>query len=587
MRDAATRERGRVRRWNGGHTEGEGEDRPALVIRNARVLDVFGDTWRPADVTIAGGRIAAVGPAQSSSAEAFDAGGRPLVPGFIDGHVHIESTLLTPKGFAAAALPRGTTAVVADPHEIANVLGVPGVQYMVAAAAGLPFDAFFTAPSCVPSTSLETAGARLEAPQLAGLLADPRVVGLAEVMNYPAVLAGDRSMLAKIEAARAAGKPIDGHAPGLRGEDLQRYAAWGIDSDHEATELDEAREKLVAGMYLMIREGSAAKNMEALLPAVTAGSRHRCLLVTDDLTPTDLVDRGHLDAVLAEAVANGLPPTWALAMVTWNAAQRFRLWDRGAVAPGYRADLVLLEDDRSFRPVAVFKDGRLVVRDGVLCTPIAHGSAAETMGTVHVGALDAEAIRLPVSAPGRRVRAIGLVPDQIVTEALAVAPAIRDGRMVADPSRDLSKLVVVERHGKGGGIGVGLVCGLGLRAGALASTVAHDSHNLIAAGVEDRDILAALRAVCEAGGGLAVAARGEAVATLPLPVAGLMSLEPAAIVAAGLAKATAVARELGAVPQHPFMTLSFLALPVIPSLRLTDLGLVDVAAQRIVSLELR
>ena len=563
-------------------------DRPAeLAIRNAQVLDVFGDVWRPADVTIAGGRIVAVGPPHSAgAAETFDARGRPLVPGFIDGHMHIESTMLTPEGFAAAALPHGTTAVVADPHEIANVLGIPGVRYMLAAAAGLPFDAFFTAPSCVPSTSLETAGARLEAPDLARLLADARVVGLAEVMNYPAVLAGDPAMVAKIEAARAAGKPVDGHAPGLRGEDLQRYAAWGIDSDHEATALDEAREKLAAGMFLMIREGSAARNLRTLLPAVTAGTRHRCLLVTDDLAPTDLVERGHLDAVLAAAAANGLPPTWALAMVTWNAAQRFRLWDRGAVAPGYRADLALLEDERAFRPAAVFKDGRLVARDGALCTPIARRLAGDTMGTVRAGALDADRIRLRAPAPGRLVRAIGLVPEQIVTEALAVQPAVREGQVVADPPRDLLKLVVVERHGKGGGIGVGLVRGLGLRAGAVASSVAHDSHNLIAAGVDDRDLLAALGAVCETGGGLAVAAGGEAVAALPLPVAGLMSPEPAAAVAAGLAKATAAARELGAAPQHPFMTLSFLALPVIPALRLTDLGLVDVAAQRLVGLEL-
>lgn len=570
-----------------GGAGGGGGLRPELIIRNARVLDVFADAWRPADVAIAGGRILAVGPAPAAAgAVTFDAAGRPLVPGFLDGHVHIESAMLTPEGFAAAALPHGTTAVVADPHEIANVLGAPGVRYMLAAAAGLPFDAFFTAPSCVPSTSLETAGARLEAPDLARLLADPRVVGLAEVMNYPAVLAGEPGMVAKIEAARAAGKPVDGHAPGLRGDDLQRYAAWGIDSDHEATELDEARERLAAGMFLMIREGSAARNLKALLPAVTAGTRHRCLLVTDDLAPTDLVERGHLDVVLAAAVANGLPPTWALAMVTWNAAQRFRLWDRGAVAPGYRADLVLLEDERAFRPAAAFKDGRLVARAGALCAPIARRPAGDTMGTVRAGALDADRIRLRAPAPGRLVRAIGLVPDQIVTEALAAQPAVRDGQVVADPSRDLLKLVVVERHGKGGGIGVGLVRGLGLRAGAVASSVAHDSHNLIAAGADDRDILAALGAVCEAGGGLAVAAAGEAVAALPLPVAGLMSPEPAAAVAAGLAKVTAAARELGAAPQHPFMTLSFLALPVIPALRLTDLGLVDVAAQRLVPLAL-
>ena len=559
---------------------------PELVIRNARVLDVFGDGWHRADVAVGGGRILAVGAAPAAGAEVIEAGGRPLVPGFIDGHVHIESTMLTPEGLAAAALPHGTTSVVSDPHEIANVLGVLGVRYMLAASAGLPFDAFFTAPSCVPATALETAGARLDAPEVAEILADPRVVALGEVMSYPAVLAGEPCVLAKIAAAQAAGKPVDGHAPGLRGDDLQRYVSWGIDSDHESTELGEAQEKLAAGMFLMVREGSQAKNLKSLLPAVTAGTRHRCLLVTDDLEPTDLVGRGHLDAVLAEAVANGLPATWALAMVTWNAAQRFRLWDRGAVAPGFRADLVLLEDTRTFRATLVVKDGRVVAREGSLCVPLESRPLAGVWDTVRVGALSAAALWLPAPPSGRRVRAIGLLPDQIVTEALAVEPASRDGRVVSDPGRDLLKLVVVERHGKGGGIGRGLVRGLGLRAGALASSVGHDSHNVISAGVEDRDILAAIVAVCRAGGGLAVAAGGREVAVLPLPVAGLMSPEPAVAVAAGLEKVTAAARELGALPQHPFMALSFLALPVIPALRLTDLGLVDVGAQRIVALEL-
>ena len=578
MSDAATRRRG--------DAPVHGDGRADLVIRNARVLDVFTDAWRPGDVAVGGGRILAVRAGLAAGAATLEAGGRPLVPGFIDGHVHIESTMLTPEGLAAAALPHGTTAVVSDPHEVANVLGVPGVRYMLAASAGLPFDAFFTAPSCVPATALETAGARLDAPEVAALLADPRVIALGEVMSYPAVLAGEAGVLAKIAAAQAAGKPVDGHAPGLRGEALQRYIARGIDSDHEATELPEAEEKLAAGMFLMLREGSQAKNLKALLPAVTAATRHRCLLVTDDLEPTDLVDRGHLDAVLAEAVAGGLPATWALAMATWNAAQRFRLWDRGAVAPGFRADLVLLEDDRNFRPTHVFKDGRLAARDGWVCADIARRPDAGTRQTVRVRVLTGEALRLPAPAAGRRVRAIGLLPDQIVTEPLAVDPALRDGQVVADPGRDLLKLAVVERHGKGGGIGLGLVRGLGLRAGALASSVAHDSHNLIAAGVEDRDLLAALAAVRAAGGGLAVAAGGRAVATLALPVAGLMSAEPAAAVAEGLARVTAAARELGALPAHPFMALSFLALPVIPALRLTDRGLVDVAEQRIVPLEL-
>ncbi len=555
---------------------------PGLLIRDARVLDVFSDSWRRADVAVDRGRILAVGSDLGTAEEVIEAKGRPLVPGFIDGHLHIESTMLTPESFAAAALPHGTTAVVTDPHEIANVLGIHGMRYMLAASAGLPLDVFFTAPSCVPASVLETAGARLDMDELADLLADPRVVGLGEVMNYPGLLAGDPGVVAKVVAARAAGKPLDGHAPGLRGKDLQRYVWWGIDSDHESTRLEEGQEKLAAGMYLMIREGSAARNLKILLPAVTVGTRHRCLLVTDDLEPADLSRRGHLDALLGEAVANGLPPTWALAMATWNPAQRFRLWDRGAVVPGYRADLALLENEQVIRPTHVFKDGRAVAKDGELLAPIHPRSMVGVLDTVRVPPFEADAIRLAAPPPGRRVRAIGLVPNQIITDALVVDPLVRGGQVASDPSRDLLKLVVVERHGKGGRIGRGLVRGFGLRAGAMASSVAHDAHNLIAVGVEDGDILSALQAITRAGGGLAIASGGKVRAALPLPVAGLMSPKSVAPVAEGHDRVNAAAWELGAVPPRPFMTLSFLSLPVIPALRLTDLGLVDVSLQQFV-----
>lgn len=552
------------------------------LLQAVNVLNVFTGEIIRANVALGGGRIVGIGDAYRRGREMFTLKGKYLLPGFIEGHLHLESSLMTPEGFAEAAIPRGTTTVVADPHEIANVLGLAGVRYMLEASRALPLDLSFLAPSCVPSSDLETSGASLGPAEVTELLDEERILGLAEVMDYPGVIRGREALLEKIAAARARGKVVDGHAPGLTGEQLIAYLNAGIGTDHECTALEEAREKLGLGMRIMIREGSQAKNMADLVPLVRPETARRFLLVSDDREPQDLLAEGHLDALLRKAVSLGLPPHLAVQMVTLNPAETFGLHDRGAVAPGRIADLVVVEDLQDFTPLLVFKGGRLVAGEGRVLQEIPRLRDPATLDTVRAGLLDAERLRIP--AGGRAHRVIALVPDQIVTRQATLEARAVDTEVRPDPSRDVLKLVVVERHGKNGNIGLGLVRGFGLRRGALASSVAHDSHNLIAVGVEDRDLLAALDGIIKMGGGLALAAGGAVEASLALPVAGLMSLEPSRRVAAAMDRLCGKARELGSPLRNPFAVLSFLALPVIPELRLTDRGLVDVGKGEIVPL---
>jgi adenine deaminase len=556
---------------------------PERLLAGVRVLNCFIGEVTTTNVALGGGRIVGIGPQYRRAQEVFDLSGKYLLPGFIEGHIHIESSLLTPEGFAEVVVPRGTTAVVADPHEIANVLGLEGVRYMLRASRDLPLDCHFMAPSCVPATGLETSGASLGLAAIAELLEDERVLGLAEVMDYRGVIHGKREILEKIALARSRGKHVDGHAPGLTGEKLAAYVSAGIESDHESSTLDEAREKLRLGMRLMIREGSQARNLAALLPLVTPVTARRCLLVSDDKEPHELVADGHLDALLRRAVALGLSPYHAVQMVSLNVAEAFGLRDRGAVAPGYLADLVVVDNLRDFTPLLVFKEGRLVAEDGKLLREISRLRDQGVLGTVRIPQLSRECLRI-ASRGARLARVIGLVPGEIVTRRLMLEAKTANGELGSDPSRDILKLVVVERHGRNGNIGLGLVQGFGLRQGALASSVAHDSHNLIAVGVEDGDILTALEHVAATGGGLAVAS-GEAVRTsLALPIAGLMSAESPGQVAAAMEHLLLNVRDLGCSVPNPFAALSFLALPVIPELRLTDRGLVDVERGDFVSL---
>ncbi len=547
-----------------------GEQPPDLVIKGGRVLNLFTGEIIRADVAISGGRIAGVGSYDGPAV--IDAGGDYISPGFMDAHMHLESTLLSPPELARAVLSRGTTAIMADPHEIANVLGIEGIRFLLEASKGLPVDIYFLLPSCVPATGLETAGASLSAADLKPLRRDRRVLGLAEMMNYPGVLAGSGPILEKLDTFR--GRTCDGHAPLLTGRDLNAYIAAGIRSDHECTGREEAQEKLRLGMHIMIREGTQAKNLKELIPLVDAQNNRHFSLVTDDLHPHDLLEKGHLDHLVDMAVEGGMDPVEAIRMVSLNTAGYFGLRDVGAVAPGYRADLLVLSSLAPVRVRSVIKGGERVFDEGVFTGREMAGAGARCLGAMNIRPFGPEAFRVP--AAGKQIRAIGLVPDQILTRQIIVEATHRDGMVVSDPRRDILKLVVVERHRATGRIGIGFVQGFGLHEGALASSVSHDSHNIIAVGCEDGDLYRAVKAVEEMRGGLAVVRNGEVLAKLPLPIAGLMSDRPLDEVARGWEELRRVARRFGSIPEEPFMVLSFLALPVIPELKLTDRGLVDV-----------
>ncbi|MHB8780044.1 MAG: adenine deaminase [Candidatus Geothermincolia bacterium] len=555
-----------------------GEVPADLLLREVQLIDVLTGEIRPTSIAVAGGRV--VGFGEYEARASVDLDGAFAAPGFIDAHVHLESSLVVPARYARAVVPHGTTLVVTDCHEIANVLGVSGVTYMAEASRLTPLDLLILAPSCVPATDLETSGARLEAEELAGLRRSlPEVIGLGEVMNFPGVIHGDPAVLAKLAAF--SGCPIDGHAPGLSGKELAAYAAAGIGSDHECVSSEEASEKLRAGLWLAVRQGSTARNLVGLLPAVTPLTIDRCYFCTDDRQPDDLLTEGHMDAILAEAVRLGLDPVQAVRMATINPCRFLGLKDRGALAPGRRADIVILRDLETFKVERVYREGILVAEEGSLlgseALPLSHPG-----NTVNIAWGGPGWIEVP--AEKRRIRVIGQVPDQIVTEKLVEEPTVRDGLVVADPARDILKLCVIERHHGTGRVGVGFVRGFGLRTGALASTVAHDSHNLVVLGASDSDILAAARAVEAMGGGQAVCDGGKTVASMALPVAGLMSESPLEDVRAEVRALKEAARSLGCALRDPFMAMSFLALPVIPELKLTDLGLFDVTTFKHVSL---
>lgn len=560
-----------------------------LLLRGAHLLNVFSGAVERVDVVTAGPLVAAVGDLDGAqAAQVVDLAGAHLVPGLIDGHVHIESSLVTPARYAEAVLPRGVTGVVCDPHEIANVAGVPGVRWLLADTRALPLDVWVAVPSCVPSTRLETAGAELGVGEIDDLLADPWVVGVAELMSFPDVIAGDAAQLAKVAVAEAIRKPVEGHAPGLRGRALQAYLAAGVGSDHESTTLDEGREKLAAGAFLMVREGSVTRDLDALMPLLEARHADRIGFVTDDRLPNDLLDEGGVDVLVRRAIAAGVDPVYAVRCGSYNTALHYRLPRRGAVAPGYYADLAVVDDLASFRVARVYRHGRLVASDGALAEPIESAATddAPVRATVRLPPLGDDAFRLRAPRrPGASVRVIRPIRGQIVTEALTCEPTVLDGAVVADPARDLVKLACVERHGRGGGIGLGLVQGLGLRRGALGSSVGHDHHNLMLAGVDDADLRVAAERLAELGGGFVVVADGDVLAELPLAVAGLVSAAPIVQVRRELDAVEAAARALGVAEAGAMMTLSFLGLAVIPALRLTDHGLVDVAAARVVPFE--
>lgn len=551
-----------------------GEAPGDVLLSGGRVVDVFTGEVRRADVLIKDKIIAGVGEGYTQAKEIININGQFVAPGFIESHIHIESSLLPVHEFVRLCLVRGTTAVICDPHEIANVLGVKGIKFILKASAGMPMDLFVMVPSCVPATDMETSGARLGVGDITKALKWERVLGLAEMMNYPGVVFGEEEALRKVTTAKKAGKIVDGHSPGLSGALLCAYVGMGIGSDHECVGASEAREKLAAGMRLFIREGSAAHNLSALLRVVNDLNLRRCCLVTDDKHPEGLLYQGHLDAVLRKAIAGGLSPVAAIQMVTLNPAEYFRLPNRGAVAVGYNADLVVIGDLARMDVRMVFKNGKLVVRDSRVLVRLPAPKSAFVRNTVRIPKLSLK--DFAIKAEGDLCNVIRVVPNQIITEKHIQEPTVKDGYVVADTQRDLLKVVVIERHKGSGRMGKGLVAGFGLKKGALGTTVAHDSHNIIIVGTNDRDMLICTRALARMGGGYVAVADGKVRASLPLPIAGLMSDRPAEKVVESLRELLNKAHIWGSRLANPFITLSFLALPVIPELKLTDQGLVDV-----------
>ena len=541
-----------------------------LVLKGGKVINVFSREIIEADVAIYDGVIAGIG--EYAGKKEIDAKGQYICPGFIDGHFHIESTMLSPPELARAVLPCGTTSIIADPHEIANVTGKRGIQYILDMSDGLPVDFYIMLPSCVPATHLETSGAELSCEDLLTFRNHPRVLGLAEMMNYPGVVAGVEPVLKKIVAFSDAVK--DGHAPLLTGKNLNAYIGAGIRSDHECTLLEEALEKLRLGMHVMIRQGTQAKNLKTLLPLVSEATVGQCSMVTDDLHPHDLLHRGHLNHLINTAVAEGLDPLHAILMVTLNTARYFRLEGLGAIAPGYRADILILSSLSPVEVKTVIKNGHVVFHQGTLTSGFPAHPPMNDISPMNVKPLDSDSFRIPQK--GEFIRVIGLVPDQILTECRILRASIRQGSVVSDTKNDIIKTAVIERHHGTGNIGLGMVQGFGLREGALASSVAHDSHNIICVGCNDTDMICAVKAVEKMRGGLAAVKDGEVLACLPLPIGGLMSDQKLSKVARGWEKMIRTSQDLGCRLKEPFMALSFLALPVIPELKITDKGLVDV-----------
>lgn len=560
-----------------------------LVLKNAKFINVFTERVEYGDIAVCGERIVGIG--EYDGKLELDCSDLYVASGFIDGHIHLESSMMKPTEFAKAVLPHGTTAVITDPHEIANVSGLDGIEYMLAASEGLPLEVFFTLPSCVPATAYDENGYTLLADDLMPLYKNKRTVGLAEVMDYYGTIHEASDILQKIEAAKAAGKVVDGHAPGLHGKDACAYCTAGVQSDHECISLEEALEKLRLGQWIMIREGTAAKNLEALMGLFSPPYHQRAMLVTDDKHPYDILYHGHMDDILKKAVSLGADPCIAVKMATFNTASYFGLKDRGAVAPGYRADLVLLNDLKDFSVSRVIKDGRVVAEAGQCISWKNPEVSPELMDrvchTFHCGEMVPEDFRIPEEARAGEgyFRAIQLVEGEITTREIAVP--VKDGKAEVDVKNDILKLTVIERHHDTKHIGIGFIHGYGLRQGAIASSVSHDSHNIIAVGTNDPDIATAANCIREMQGGWAIALNGKIIGKLPLSIAGLISDQDAVTLSEQIRSIKELASELGTAHGiDPFMSLAFVSLPVIPKLRLTTTGIFDVDTQRFVSLYL-
>ena len=539
-----------------------GREKADLVLKNAKYLNVFSNEFLCGDIAVANGLIAGVGKYDGKTE--IDVSGKLVLPGFIDAHIHLESSMVTPAEFAKAVVAHGTTTVITDPHEITNVMGIDGVEYMIQASQNLPIDVHFMMPSCVPATEIDESGAELDCKDIDLYLDNKKVLGLAEMMNYVGVINGDKNVLSKIVTSQAHHKKIDGHAPELSGNDLNAYIAAGVYSDHECSTFENALEKLRKGQFIMIREGTAAHNLKALMPLLTQQYYSRCMFATDDKHPSDLLYGGHIDYIVKQALKNGADPIVALKTATHNAARYFLLNNKGAIASGYLADIVVVDNLEDFNVETVFKRGKLVFDGEVkdFSAPTVDEKLAEKcFDTFHLDSVTPSSFKVD-----GKLGLIGLVGGELLTRNLGTADKI-------DVENDILKIACIERHKGTNHIGVGYVKGYSLKSGAVATSVAHDSHNIITVGCNDDDIAVAVNAIKDSKGGIAVVENGKIKALLELPIAGLMSDEPLTTVNEKLENAKSSAYELGADKSiDPFMTLSFLSLPVIPSLRITTKG---------------
>jgi len=542
-----------------------------LVLKNAKIVDVFSEEIIEGDIAICDDKIAGIG--EYLGREEIDLGGKYVVPGLIDGHVHIESSMVTPGQFAKAIVPHGTTTIIADPHEIANVCGLDGIDYILEGSKDIPLDVFVMLPSCVPATAFENSGAKLSAEELKKRIGSDRVLGLGEVMDYPAVIGGNREVLEKIEIAE--GKIKDGHGPDISGKQLNAYITAGIKTEHECTTIEEMQDRIRLGMYVLIREGSAARNLEVLAKGITRANLRRVLFCTDDRHPQDILNDGHIDNNVRLAIKNGIDPIAAIKISSLNAAECYRLWDRGAVAPGYLADLIVVDDIESFNVEKVFKNGKLVANNGESLFQVKSKTDLKVMNTVKLKQVDKDMLKIKLESD--IVNVIRLLPHSLVTQKVIRKVDTQDGYFKYNNMLDILKLVVVERHKGTGNIGLGLVENFNLKEGAIASTIAHDSHNLIVVGDNDEDILLAIEEIGRIGGGITICSKGKVLKSLPLPIAGLVSDKSLDEVSIELREMIKIAYGMGVNKDiDPFMTLAFLALPVIPELKLTDVGLFDV-----------
>ncbi len=541
-----------------------------LVIKNARIINVFNNTISQKDVAIYNGIIAGIAN-NYKGVEEIDLNGKYLSPAFIDGHVHIESSMCLPKEFAKAVVPEGTVAVIADPHEISNVFGLHGISFMREACKNLPLQVYMMLPSCVPATQFETSGFDLASYDLSFLIDSPEILGIAEMMNYPGVIECNKEVMSKLRLGKHHHKKIDGHAPNLTGKDLCAYIASGVMSDHECTTVQEAEEKLGLGMYIMIREGSAAKDLQALIPILKENGSDRCILVTDDRHPTDL--KGHINDMVSRCVKEGVNPITAIKAASFNTACYFGLNNLGAIAPGYRANLLVFDNLDDFKPEIVFKDGQIVAKDGKLTVDIEHNETPTLRGSVNVKWIEHEDFKIP--AKSDTVRAIEIIPDSLLTKSTKAKIKVINGFAEADVENDILKITVLERHRATGNIGKGFVKGFGLKSGAIASTVAHDSHNMIIIGTNDADMETAAIELVKSQGGKVVVNNGEVLAKLPLPIAGLMSDKSFEEILEEYNNLRKQVHKIGCKLEDPFMTIAFLSLSVIPELKITDKGVFD------------